>query len=157
MKIFTLSLSLLFFFLIQNADAQRFNGNLEDPDDTGSPQGWDLTYHRRNLYDVKLDSNVKVQGKYSVSISSNEKMGNGAIVYTIPGTFQGKQVTLIGHLKTENIHEGYAGLWMRVNGAKEKELAFETMEKQALKGTNGWKEYMITLPYREQEAVSLEA
>jgi C-terminal processing protease CtpA/Prc len=132
------------------------NGNFESLDEKGNPKGWDLSYYQRNKYETALDTVIKKQGRYSVSISSNDKTDNGAIVYTIPKTFRGKNIMLTGYLKTENVSKGFAGIWLRVSGPKGKELAFESMKSQNLSGTNDWKEYLISLPYNEQEAVSIE-
>ena len=157
MKTLALAILLLCLALVNTSKAQDlFNGNLEQPDHSGNPRGWDLSYYQRNKYEIKLDSLIKRQGKYSVSLSSNDKTDNGAIVYTIPKKFKGKQVILIGYLKTENVSEGFAGIWLRVNGPRGKELAFESMKNQHLSGTNDWKEYTISVPYNEQESISIE-
>jgi C-terminal processing protease CtpA/Prc len=157
MKYLYLAVLLLSVSCFNNLKAQDiFNGNFEQLDGKGNLQGWDLSYYQRNKYDIKLDTVIRKQGRYSVSLSSNDKTDNGAIVYTIPKTFRGKHIMLTGHLKTENVTEGFAGIWLRVSGPRGKELAFESMKSQNLSGTNDWREYLISLPYNEQESVSIE-
>jgi hypothetical protein len=157
MKYLYLVVLLLSVSCFNNLKAQDiFNGNFEQLDGKGNPQGWDLSYYQRNKYDIKLDTVIRKQGRYSVSLWSNDKTDNGAIVYTIPKTFRGKHIMLTGHLKTENVTEGFAGIWLRVSGPRGKELAFESMKSQNLSGTNDWREYFISLPYNEQESVSME-
>lgn len=141
-----LLLSLSFFSLKAQ---QKFNGNFEIIDKSGHPAGWDLTFGGQNPGEVKLDSLVKKQGKYSISISADKKPPYGvAIDYAIKRKLVGKHLILIGNIKTENISDGYAGLWMRVDAGNQ-QLEMELMEKQDVKGTNDWKEYMIELPYDE--------
>ena len=150
-------LALLSVLCCANLKAQTiFNGSFEQIDRKGNPQGWNLNYYQTNKYDIKLDSVIRKRGKYSVSLSSNDKTGDATIVYTIPKTFSGSNITLTGYLRTENVTDGFAGIWLRVSGSRGKELAFEAMKSQNLSGTNDWKEYMISLPYNEQESVSIE-
>ncbi len=134
---------------------QKFNGNFEQLDSTGNPTGWDLTYDKLNKYETKLDSLIKKQGKYSISISSgNLPLQSSAIIYKLDQKYSGKNLILVGNIKTENVSDGTAGMWIRVVGGKD-ELTFETMDKQQLKGTNDWKEYMITVPYDEINATGI--
>jgi len=136
----------------------KFNGNFEQLDDKGNPLGWDLTFDHRNTYDIHLDSTIKRQGKYSISISPGKsKDGYGAINFPINHTFHGKTLMLIGSIKTENVTDGWAGIWLRVDGDDKKVLQFDNMQKQALTGTNDWKEYVVRVPYNEDEALTVNA
>lgn len=159
MKAFMTCLFLAVFCASSWLYAQHtFNGNLEDLDRNGKPIGWDLTYKNQNKYDVRLDSLIKRQGKYAISISSgNSNAQSGAIIFPIHQSFKGKRLTLVGSLKTENVTGGFAGIWLRVDGAGEEVLAFESMEKQGLKGTSDWKEYRVEVPYAEEDAVTINA
>jgi len=152
---YTLLLLLLTASVITNA--QVFNGNFETLDHKGLPLGWDLNFQAENKYEIKLDSLVKKQGKYSVSIASGAQISTAAIVFPIQQSFDGENLILIGTIKTENVSGGFAGVWIRLEDANGKELVFETMESQGLKGTNDWKEYMIQVPYDGREAVKISA
>jgi hypothetical protein len=154
--------STLFFILFLSCltlKAQiKFNGNIEDLDNKGQPRGWDLTFGGQNHYEVKVDSIVKKQGKYSVSLTrGNGKGSYGAINFPIKTRLHGKTLMLVGTIKTENITDGWAGLWLRVDGEDQHILSFENMEKTGIKGTNPWKEYMIQVPYDEGEATTINA
>ena len=46
-----------------------------------------------------------------------------------------------GYLKTENVADGYAGLWMRIDPS----VAFDNMNNRGITGTTGWTKYEITL------------
>lgn len=134
----------------------KFNGNLEHLDDKGMVAGWNLFYEKENTYKVQLDSLIKKQGKYSISITSaNGKDEYGAISYPINKTFHGSTLTLFGWIKTENVRDGFAGLWLKISGTENKLLTLENMDKSDIKGTNEWKEYSIQVPYDENEAVSI--
>jgi C-terminal processing protease CtpA/Prc len=106
----------------------------------GSPVGWN-NFGSPN-YILGLDSiNIK-SGKYSASIEYKE--GNQdfkAWAYTIPNNYAGKKITLTGYIKTENVTDGYAGLWMRIDPS----VAFDNMNKNGVKGTTDWTKYEITL------------
>jgi hypothetical protein len=133
----------------------RFNGNFEEIEKNGNPTGWELTFNSVNKYDVTLDSLIKRQGKFSVSISSGSSNASGdGISFKIPHTYHAKALTLIGSIKTEHVN-GNAGLWLRIDGDENKVLAFEQMEKNGVTGTSGWKEYMVQIPYNENEAVTI--
>src|SRR5258708_4869431 len=113
--------SLFFIFLILSffaGPAQApLNGNFEAGDSASKPIGWDLTFDGQNTYDVKLDSLVRRQGKFSISISSgNSQAGFGAINFPIHQRYQGKTLMLVGNIKTEGIIGGGGGGGGKVYG-----------------------------------------
>jgi len=106
----------------------------------GRPMGWGVTSNSQ--YTGQLDSNIFQHGKYAVSLTYLAGEGGfGSINMTIPYSYPGKKITLSGYLKTENISNGYAGLWMRIDP----KIAFDNMDKQQIRGTNDWTKYEITL------------
>ncbi|MGF7080482.1 hypothetical protein [Mucilaginibacter sp. UYCu711] len=127
-----------------------FNGDLEKIDPkTNMPVAW--TTVMKGGYRYQLDSNTVKHGKYAISITSNDTAPYGAINCVLPYNFTGSTLQLKGFIKTENVTNGYAGIWMRVNGIDE----FDKMEKQNLHGTNDWKEYTISMPYNSEVARSI--
>jgi TonB family protein len=56
----------------------------------------------------------------------------------------GKRVRLSGYIKTQEVTEGYAGLWWRVDGAAGT-LAFDNMRDRGVTGTTDWKRYDVEL------------
>jgi len=155
MKMFSLLVLLSSISFVSLAQLQ-INGSFEALERTGKPKDWDLTFNNKNTYTIQLDSLIKTQGKYSISISADNKpvMGN-AIVQSSTQKLNGKLLSLVGSIKTENVSEGWAGLWMRVDGGEKTELAYNMMESQSLKGTNDWKEYVIQIPYDQVNARSI--
>ncbi|OFX44641.1 MAG: peptidase S41 [Bacteroidetes bacterium GWA2_30_7] len=106
----------------------------------GSPTGWN--YFGGSNYKLSLDTTNVKSGKYSASIEYKD--GNSdykAWAFTIPDNYAGKKITLSGYIKTENVTDGYAGLWMRIDPS----IAFDNMKKNGVKGTNNWTKYEITL------------
>lgn len=138
-----LMLFLLICFISSNHLSAQviFNGDLEKIDPkTDMPVAW--TNAMKGEYTYKLDSNVVQHGKYAICITS---------IDSFPYNFTGHTLQLKGFIKTENVTNGYAGIWMRVNGIDE----FDKMEKQNLHGTHDWKEYTISMPYNSDVARSL--
>lgn len=132
-----------------------FNGNLEKLDKNGKPLGWELSLGNDTSYQVKVDSVIKRQGKYSLSIASGKgKSGFGAINHPIHQTFHGELLTLTGTIKTEDV-KGFAGLWLSIDGVDQEVLQFDNMEKRGITGTTDWREYYIQLPYNEYEAAEI--
>ncbi|MBK9737839.1 MAG: hypothetical protein IPO92_24045 [Saprospiraceae bacterium] len=106
----------------------------------GRPADWN-NFGSPN-YILALDSTNIKSGKYSASIEFKE--GNPdfkAWAFTIPDNYAGNKITLTGYIKTENVTDGYAGLWMRIDPS----IAFDNMNKNGVKGTTDWTKYEITL------------
>ena len=136
----------------------KFNGNLERVDNYGKPVGWDMSYNTSPGYKVQLDSTIKQQGKYSISIGyENGKVAFGAINHPINQTFHGKTLILTGFIKTENITEGFASLWLSVEGENHQIIESADMHDKHVSGTTEWKEYYVQVPYHEDEAISINA
>ncbi|ETZ20890.1 hypothetical protein, partial [Pedobacter sp. V48] len=119
----------------------KFNGNFEVLDNTGNPEGWNLRIKTQSPYIVKLDSTIKLQGKYAISITDSAGADYGGINFKINKRFKGKQLMLVGNLKTKNVTGGFAGLWMRTDGINGKSVGYENSENPAFTGTNDWKEF----------------
>ncbi|MCB9361562.1 MAG: peptidase S41 [Flavobacteriales bacterium] len=89
-----------------------------------------------------LDTTISQKGKNSAVL---EYHGNEpdfkAWAYTIPNNYDGKKITLTGYIKTKNVTDGYAGLWMRIDP----QIAFDNMRKRGAKGTTDWTKYEVTL------------
>ncbi|MCJ8273180.1 MAG: S41 family peptidase [Psychrosphaera sp.] len=100
-------------------------------------------------FDLNIDTKTAQSGKSSAVI---EYHGNGegykAWAMSIPANFQGKTIKLTGHIKTQNVSSGYAGLWMRIDPS----LGFDNMGNRGITGTTDWKKYEITLPFKAGDA-----
>lgn len=141
--------------LMYSCNAQtEFNGSFEKIDlKTNRPVGWTFGFGQamEKAYPPKLDSVIKKEGKYSVLLEKKEAGSEyGVIGYTIAKKFKGSTIDLVGSMKTENVANGYAGLWMRLDGADGSIIKIDNMEKQGIRGTNDWKQYHIRLAYGDE-------
>ncbi len=117
----------------------------------GKLQSWYATAN--SGYSVSLDS-VNVQsGKYSVVLEFTGESGDfQPISLSLPNNYDGKQITLSGYIKTENVTDGYAGLWLRIDP----QIAFDNMANRGVTGTTDWTKCEITLrmnPSKTQQIV----
>ena len=99
-------------------------------------------------YNLKIDNSEKKSGNNSVLIESPaEKPENslGAVAYSIPANYEGKEIELRGFLKFKNVSDGFAGLWLRIDGDGGA-LQFDNMQSRGLNGSMDWTQYSIKLP-----------
>jgi C-terminal processing protease CtpA/Prc len=126
---------------------------------THRPTGWQTSIRTgapsdfRKAYELVADSLTRHGGRYALRLKSTgqplEGDEFGVTSQHFPASFQGKMLKLTGYLKTDNVQDGYAGLWMRVDGPAGT-LAFDNMQKRPIKGTTDWQQYTISLPLDEE-------
>lgn len=91
---------------------------------------------------VSFDRTISQHGKVSGSIESVELSEDfKALSFSIPANYGGKKIKLTGYIKTENVADGWAGLWMRIDP----QVAFDNMQSRGITGTTDWKKYEIDL------------
>ncbi|GAA4786966.1 S41 family peptidase [Olivibacter ginsenosidimutans] len=140
----TFSLCILFVFatltcVCQNQEKPLWNFDFERIE-KAQPQGWFIAGNAN--YKSTVDSIQAKSGKYAVSLSFEKGLPSfRSWGFIIPGSYRGKKITLSGYIKTENVTDGYAGLWMRIDP----NVAFDNMHKNGVKGTTNWQQYTITL------------
>ncbi len=74
---------------------------------------------------------------------------------SLPGHLvAGKRIRYLGHIKTEKLKDGFAGLWFRCDG-KEGQLAFDNMADRAPSDTTDWTpvEIVMDCPAETEAAV----
>lgn len=114
--------------------------------------GWDN--FGSSVYKIGIDSTIAQKGKKSATISySGDSPDYQALSYSIPANYQGKKIKLTGFIKTENVTDGYAGLWLRIDPR----VAFDNMNNRGVTGTTDWKPYEITLNYDASKAKTIVA
>ena len=95
-----------------------------------------------SAYTLSVDSIIKKSGKYSATIEYKETSPDyKAWSYPIAASYEGTKITLSGFIKTENVTDGWAGLWMRIDP----QIAFDNMQTKGIKGTTDWQKYEVTL------------
>lgn len=103
-------------------------------------------------YSFKVDSVVRREGKYSMSIQApkdKKESSFGCAASSIPVNFKGKSVKLSGKMKLENVKNGSAGLILRIDDKNNKSIQFDNMMQKNISGTIDWLEYSVTLPLDE--------
>ena len=112
-----------------------------------APVGW----ASRNLgQEISIDSVIINSGNESLrSKNVSEEGGFFIINQSIPiNMISGKHVSLSGWIRTENITEGHANLWIRVDGGQDGEsvmLAIDNMAEELAVGSQDWARYSVEL------------
>lgn len=136
--LFTLALPVTIFA------QSKYNLNFDDfnPESQEMPTGW-FKWGDFETVTGEKGSNGNSTGK----VVSDKNGTFGCITYKIPANYVGDTIKLSGRIKYENV-KSFVGLLMRIDGhSKKKPLAFESMQKLKIRGTEDWKEYSIKLPY----------
>lgn len=120
----------------------------------GPVKDWFLAGSNPSEYEIGVVTDLERNGKVAFlkSKSSNSKMktGFGTIMQTFDAEmFHGKKVKLSGYIKSEDVN-GWAGMWMRVDGTKKGSLSFDNMQDRPIKKSNTWKKYEIILDVPEK-------
>lgn len=149
-KIKTSLMCLAIIALCSKAFAQqKYNLDFDnfDSEKEVMPEGWFKWGSYKNLNGENVSGEKLNDKNYVGKVVSSEKGKFGCITYKIPANYVGDTIRLSGRIKYENV-KGFVGLLMRIDGSgKNKSLAFESMQRLKIKGTNDWKEYSIQLPY----------
>lgn len=129
----------------QKSEIQKLNLDFEQYED-GYPKNWE-NFGSKD-YKIYIDSVHVKSGKFSVVIENSENKSEfKALALNIPKNYEGKYIRLSGLIRTENVTDGYAGLWMRIDP----QIAFDNMNSRGITGTTDWKEYDITLPLNPEK------
>jgi len=124
----------------QTSEMQKLNLGFEQ-NENGYPAKWED--FGSVDYKIYVDSVNKKNGRYSAVIENTEFESDfKALAFNLPDNYNGKLIRLTGYIKTENVSEGFAGLWMRIDP----QIGFDNMNDRGVTGTTDWKENEITLP-----------
>ena len=144
MKKLTLSVIITLFFLnlgcAQTSEIHKLNLDFEQVENN-YPTKWE-NFGSKD-YKIYVDSVNAQKGKISAVIENQgDKSDFKALAINLPNNYNGKFIRLSGYVKTENVTDGYAGLWLRIDP----QIGFDNMNSRGITGTTDWKEYEITLP-----------
>lgn len=125
-------------------------------DPPAAPAGWFKAGAQKELYDVGVDREVKHAGEAAAYVKPNvAEPGSdsfGTLMQTFrAGTYRGERVRMSAYVRAEDV-EGWAGLWMRVDGASTTSLAFDNMQNRPIKGTADWARHEVVLDVPENSA-----
>lgn len=149
MKKLTTSLFIAFFFpqigLSQTDEVQKLNLDFEQ-NERNYPTKWE-NFGSKD-YKIYIDSANAKSGKFSAVIENTESSSDfKALAINLPYNYKGKSIRLSGYIKTENVTEGYAGLWMRIDP----QVGFDNMDKKGITGTTDWQQYEVVLPLKPEK------
>lgn len=145
---------LLFFLIFLSGlnESPDNNSGFESVDQTISlPNGW--WFQAPNYDNIKLDSGIRYEGKYSLLIENSidyntpQEVGNYFSLNT-NDTLSREEGTieLRGYMKTDEVQNGYAGIWLKVDDV---DGLLKLVDKKS-DGTQDWAEYRILLPYSKK-------
>lgn len=124
------------------------NSGFETVDQTISlPNGW--WFQAPNYDNIKLDSGIRYEGKYSLSIENSidyntpQEVGN-YFSFNTNDTLSSEvgAIELRGYMKMDEVQNGYAGIWLKVDDV---DGLLKLVDKKS-DGTQDWAEYRILLP-----------
>jgi hypothetical protein len=99
-------------------------------------------------YAERLDGSVSCSGHTSWALSStsatDRDFGTLMRQRSDLGPFAGRRVRISGYVRTAQV-DGWAGLWMRVDGSPKTTLAFDNMQSRPITGTSDWAKYEVVL------------
>jgi len=137
----------LFIFFTNSSFGQNFlNLDFEVLKRGGEvPKNW---YVGTNGYEVKAVSDKSRNGEYCLSIkslNSNPDLFGVSTMNPPIDNFKDKNIELRGWIKTENVVDGYAGFWFRVDGPDRSLLGFDNMNDRGVIGSSDWRQFSINM------------
>ena len=96
------------------------------------PRGWFPWGEAPDDYEMGTDGQVSHSGRRSGYIKSRDRpRGFGSLTQSIKADrYRSKRVKLTGYARSDQV-QGWAGFWMRIDGPKEPNLAFDSMQRFA--------------------------
>jgi hypothetical protein len=108
-------------------------------------KGWFLTGSNPQNYEMGTEKNPERNSTVAFLKSKEDKKGFGTIMQSFSANnYLGKRIKLTGYIKSSDVND-WAGMWLRIDGDKNKMLGFDNMQKRPIKGNREWKQYSIVL------------
>jgi len=98
-------------------------------------------------YETAVDAQTVYNGKPSAYLKSKKPAieGFGTLMQNFKADqYLGKRVRFNAFVKSDGLQD-WSGLWMRIDGADNKLLAFDNMMDRPIKGTTAWQNYEVVL------------
>jgi len=148
MKIISTCLFLFFSATIfaQPTPNQTLNLSFDNTDSAGRINGCSFQWDKNGYFTYKDDS-IKRDGTNSIRIQNETTETEGKfapVTFSLLANFSAKKITLKGFIKTENVNNGYAGLWLRADAGNNM-ADFGNLGAAAPKGSTDWKNYSVTV------------
>lgn len=110
-------------------------------------QGWGLTGSNPGAYEIRCDEVYSSCGMpiFRTRAGAGEPYGMGSVTHTESAEpWRGLKVRLWAELRTGRV-DGWAGLWVRIDGPDGQPLAFDNMQNRPLRGTGSFQKYEVVL------------
>lgn len=123
--------------------------------EVGLSEGWVLAGSTPHLYGVTQAPTLTCGNSVLRSRDGASGEGMGTVMQVFKAdAYRGKRIRFSARVQTENV-EGWAGLWMRVDGPNARILSFDNMQLRPLKGSTSCerKEVVLDVP-AEAERIS---
>lgn len=110
-----------------------------------APRGWFITGSAQNDFQTGTEASTRVPNSTSAYLrAKSESNGFATLMQTIDAAaYKGKRVRLSGYLRTKDAGKG--ALWMRVDDADKKSVAFDNMDDRAQQGDKPWQSFDVVL------------
>jgi predicted Ser/Thr protein kinase len=116
-----------------------------------APTGWYLAGSRPENYEAGVDERALNNGRVSAYLRGKSgAAGFGTLMQDFSATmYRSQRVRFRGFVKSAGV-TGWAGLWMRVDGAPgTPPVSFDNMQGRPIRGTIEWREYDLVLDVPE--------
>lgn len=111
------------------------------------PDGWyEVGDAGKSSYAITVGPDLGFKGSgLSVTKIENGSGTFGGVGQAITtADYAGKTVRVTAYIRTENVADGYAGLWFRIDKGKDM-LVLDNMNDRGVTGTTNWQEYHAVL------------
>lgn len=121
-------------------------------------RGWQMTGTRPDAYEIRCDEVFFAECEVPILRTrafKSEPLGMGSLTHSESAEpWRGRRVQVKAELRAGSI-DGWAGVWMRVDGKDEQVLSFDNMQDRALRGTTAfqWHTVILNIPM-EAERIS---
>ena len=139
------------FVVMSQAENQRYEFNFGFERVAANEKLPDKWFQFGSGYYLKIDTAEKKSGNNSILIEQPAVIAEnsfGSVASTIPANYQGKEIELRGFLKLKNVSDGFAGLWLRIDGDSGV-LQFDNMQSRQISGSTDWTQHSIKLSLPE--------
>lgn len=117
-------------------------------------QKWILAGSHPQSYEYGIDTQETFNGKNSgyLKAKEDEIEGFGTLMQTFKAdNYRGKRLLYTAQVKSAGV-EGWAGLWMRIDGTSGNSIGFDNMQNRPITGTTDWQQYDIVLDVPQESA-----
>jgi pimeloyl-ACP methyl ester carboxylesterase len=110
------------------------------------PEGWEKGGSHPQDYAISTDAAESGEGSPCYKIESIASQPKGFVSLkqvTQAQDYLGQRIRVTAEIRVSGV-DGWAGLWLRIDGSDKKSLVFDNMGDRPIKGTSDWNRYEMT-------------